>query len=82
MLKVIQLTTNSRQTHVAHCAPYRISRHLTTMLTTPHDISRQFTTPRQLTTCLTTMLTTFPRQFSTTTHDIRQNLKKLPVLLA
>ena len=83
-----KLTTNSRHCTL-HIAPYRISRHLTTMLTTPHDSSRH----------LTTMLTTprdnsrhasrqcsrhshdnSPRQL-TTTHDMPQpKLKKLPVL--
>eukprot|EP00956_Cyclotella_meneghiniana_P030055 scaffold74760_cov36-Cyclotella_meneghiniana.AAC.1 len=52
MLKVIQLTTNSRQTHdIARCTFIQnlttshdnaqdSSRHLTTMLTTPRDNSR------------------------------------------
>ena len=91
-VEVIQLTTNSRQTHdkdkltTLHIAQYRISRHLTTMLTTPHDkLMTMLTTPRD-------KLTTSSRQPSRHTHDISRQLsrqthdmpqpklKKLPVL--
>ena len=92
-----KLTTNSRHCTL-HIAPYRISRHLTTMLTTPHDSSRQthdnahdssrqthlhgYDTTRQTHDILTTMLTTYHDRCFEVSRQLTTNSRQLPVLLS